>query len=786
LSAPRRWLRRALVSALAGSGLTTAGLSGLTGGALGATTSTESQPTETTPTGTQPTPPTSSTPTNTTTAQTPTSSTPAPPPATTSTESQPATTQTSTESVPSTTAQTPPPAIAHQQPQKQSAGQQTTSTTPVAPPPVTTTLAAPSGAQGNVAPAPEQVAGRVGALSALLANTTVSAKALQYFQVPLFLLPIYQAAAIQYGVPWEILAAINEVETNYGTDLSVSTAGAVGWMQFMPQTWLQYGVDALDAGYADPYNPVDAIFAAARYLRAAGAANSLRGAVFAYNHSQAYVESVMLRARLLASYPQSVLATLTGLTEGSVPVTGAQPKPSDAAIAGATQTQPPALAPAPSVSADGALGHSPDFVELLATGGAPVIAVEDGRVLTLGHSKELGRYLTMRDVYGDIFTYADLGSVVPSFRVPKANKLEVPQSVRVGAQTSRERAPKVPASAGHQPSTIAPSAPSTPAAQAPSTPPGKVRLFAHPDNPDAIAAMARSSSNVPRGRLALRVGSVLPQGTVIGYLAQGSGARLRFAIRPAEDSSTIDPQPILENWSQLNTALHPQGAKDKSGLIGATADDVFLLTHGELQRAVLSDPGITLSSCDRGEIASGSTQGDVMAALLFLSRSGLKPTVSALRCNHGKYSSNGSISPFYAGAALEISEINGTPIARHQGAGSITDITIRTLLTLQGQFAPSRIVSLMRYPGAHSTVARPDHGAYIELQFPPANAAAIDPATMAVASAATHGKHAPAPAAAVSGTLSSTQWNRLVTRIGSLPAPKIPTKPSKWAIRDHR
>ena len=42
-------------------------------------------------------------------------------------------------------------------------------------------------------------------------------------------------------MPWQILAAINEIETNYGTDLSVSTAGAVGWMQFMPATWLQYG-----------------------------------------------------------------------------------------------------------------------------------------------------------------------------------------------------------------------------------------------------------------------------------------------------------------------------------------------------------------------------------------------------------------------------------------------------------------------------------------------------------------------------------------------------------------
>ena len=114
------------------------------------------------------------------------------------------------------------------------------------------------------------MAGQAGALAAELASSAASAQALAFYRIPLFLLPIYQAAAAQYGVPWQILAAINEIETNYGSDQSVSTAGAVGWMQFMPATWMQYGVDALNAGYADPYNPVDAIFAAARYLRAAG------------------------------------------------------------------------------------------------------------------------------------------------------------------------------------------------------------------------------------------------------------------------------------------------------------------------------------------------------------------------------------------------------------------------------------------------------------------------------------------------------------------------------------
>ncbi len=161
----------------------------------------------------------------------------------------------------------------------------------------------------------------------MLAGSAASIRALDFYRIPLFLLPIYQAAAVQYGVPWPVLAAINEVETDFGTDLSVSTAGAVGWMQFMPETWLQYGVDAVNAGYADPYNPVDAIFAAARYLHAAGASSDLRAAILAYNHSEAYVESVLLRARLFASYPPSVIATLTGLTEGSLPVAGAKLSP---------------------------------------------------------------------------------------------------------------------------------------------------------------------------------------------------------------------------------------------------------------------------------------------------------------------------------------------------------------------------------------------------------------------------------------------------------------------------
>ena len=140
------------------------------------------------------------------------------------------------------------------------------------------------------------------------------------FRIPPFLLPVYQAAGIEYGVRWEVLAAINEIETDYGRNLNVSSAGALGWMQFMPATWKQYGVDANRDGLEDPYNPVDAIFAAARYLRAAGAETDIRRAIFAYNHADWYVDSVLMRARLIGGLPSNFVGSLTGLTQGRFPV----------------------------------------------------------------------------------------------------------------------------------------------------------------------------------------------------------------------------------------------------------------------------------------------------------------------------------------------------------------------------------------------------------------------------------------------------------------------------------
>ncbi|HZT85133.1 MAG TPA: NlpC/P60 family protein [Gaiellaceae bacterium] len=107
---------------------------------------------------------------------------------------------------------------------------------------------------------------------------------------------IWQAAGSRFGIPWEVLAAINKVETNFGQNLGPSSAGAIGWMQFMPSTWARWGMDANGDGVADPDNPTDAIFSAARYLAGCGGQFDITQAVYCYNHSHRYVSEVLTLA----------------------------------------------------------------------------------------------------------------------------------------------------------------------------------------------------------------------------------------------------------------------------------------------------------------------------------------------------------------------------------------------------------------------------------------------------------------------------------------------------------
>jgi murein DD-endopeptidase MepM/ murein hydrolase activator NlpD len=131
----------------------------------------------------------------------------------------------------------------------------------------------------------------------LAPDATATLAPLPYAQ----LLGLWQQAGAEYGVPWQVLAAINKIESNFGRNQGPSSAGAIGWMQFMPSTWMRWGVDANGDGVADPWNATDAIFSAARYLAAAGASTDLYRAVFAYNHADWYVNEVLSLADLYES-----------------------------------------------------------------------------------------------------------------------------------------------------------------------------------------------------------------------------------------------------------------------------------------------------------------------------------------------------------------------------------------------------------------------------------------------------------------------------------------------------
>ena len=591
------------------------------------------------------------------------------------------------------------------------------------------------------------------------------------FRIPPFLLSIYQAAGIQYGVPWEVLAAINEIETDYGRNLNVSSAGALGWMQFMPSSWQAYGVDANEDGRKDPYNPVDAIFAAARYLKAAGAEADLSKAIFAYNHADWYVDSVLRRARLVAGLPSDLVGSLTGLAQGRSPVAGraryAKRAPRSTARRG---------------------------LRILAQPGTPVVAVQDGEIVRVGHSPRLGRFVMLRDAYGNTYTYGHLAKTARSVLVakePAGAQAPAPGAVADGplATPLPDPAPSEPASAGTN-RTDDPPAPAPAARAAPAADLAKERLFANPARPrslpsggrqqilDATFALPAAASlrsyfagdvGLERGQLELKrlfPGRRVIAGTILGRIGSGTtiaGApHVLFEIRPPGiDVPRIDPEPFLDGWRLLeSTAIYR--AKGPAAVASGSIGQILLMSKDTLSRRVLGDRAIEVYGCGRRDIQAGVIDRRVLATLAFLSASGLRPTVSSLRCGHSTHTSSGNVSQHTSGNGVDISQINGRPILGNQGAGSLADTTIRRLLTLQGTMAPDQIISLMKYPGVANTLAMSDHADHIHVGFRPTAGAG-------------HGMFRIG--------LRPKQWLRLVDRLGRIENPAVRKSPSPHAIR---
>jgi len=741
--------------------------------------------------------------------------------------------------------------------------------------------------------------------------TVISSLLLDSFRIPPFLLPIYQAAGVQYGIHWQVLAAINEIESDYGRNLNVSSAGALGWMQFMPATWAKYGLDANGDGKRDPYNPVDAIFSAARYLKAAGGDTYIRQSIFAYNHAGWYVNSVLLRARLISALPDSLVSSLTGLTQGRPPV----PAPYKVQL----------LKPNVGVNVE-------------APAGTAAIAVQDGRVSRIGFSRRLGHFVQLVDVYGNTYTYGHLGTIAQFYPVPKPQKVSAahvarelhltnssglpvlhdvhhsahtPPALDLGASRSVTQTPPVmlpgdvgadaatsttpptqlagdqtvdpaadttattpadPTATTPTDTTTVPSVPlpddpapapasATPDAPLMATTPDTPTTPVDPTAPPVVATTDTTPApapvpDTPATRLASKTttsqppmplagdngdlvsalppiplkdspanpavyslpgdGSIaqpillgfaerdrkagaklldLPQsqvsfeplkqgvsvvgGTVLGRLG---GRSLRFEVRPAgAGEPRIDPAPLINGWRQLqHTAIFNPSAVAARAATGlgddsTTVGQVLLMTKHELMERVLADSRITIYACGRRDIETGQIDRRVLAVLEYLADSNLFPTVSALKCGHSLLTTSGNVSEHSTGDAVDIAAINGTPIYQNQGPGTITDITIRRLLELQGVMKPHQIISLMTFPGADNTLALPDHYDHIHIGYHPS------PGT-------------PLPTADANGNvqvgdptpdqLTPSQWQRLMKRLAQIGNPHVPTTASKYALSD--
>ena len=550
------------------------------------------------------------------------------------------------------------------------------------------------------------------------------------FSIPPFLLPIYQAAGAAYGIPWQILAAINEVETDYGRDLSVSSAGAEGWMQFLPSTWDQYGVDVNNDGFEDPYNPADAIFAAARYLKAAGGDTDIRAAILAYNHSQAYLGSVLLRARLLGGTPPELLGAITGLTEARFPVYAAAHY--DDAF--------PAT--------EGASPHTVPATTIVSQDGAPVIAVQDGTIVHIGQAGPLGRSISLRDAYGNTYIYSELGSTATLYPMLEAIESRPSSSSHVRAAASKTASGATIARRG------GPWAPTAAAS-------GATRMF------------RAGTDNVYLHPL--QVGAHVIAGTVLGHVGPGAEPHIVFQIRPAGiGTPLVDPKPILDGWVKLqSSAVIKAKGRDPFAEISATPGQTLLESKTQLEQQVPRESEIHLAACERRLIADGRVDRRVLATLAFLAASGLSPSVSSRTCPPSSprpSAAAATVRPLAASSvseALDISRIDGAPVVGPAGEAPSARLALSKLATLQGPMKPLQIASAIHLAGAPHTVVLPGYAGVIHISFAPAQ-----------------GTQARAADAASAG-LSPAEWLQLVARLGQVPDPTVAAKPSPAAIPDH-
>jgi hypothetical protein len=243
-----------------------------------------------------------------------------------------------------------------------------------------------------------------------------------------------------------------------------------------------------------------------------------------------------------------------------------------------------------------------------------------------------------------------------------------------------------------------------------------------------------------------------------------------FEIRPAgRGAPRIDPKPILDGWKLLeSTAIYR--AAGKNPFFGPDAKNpsigqILLMSKETLSARVLSDSRIQLYDCGRHDVRTGQIDRRVLATLEFLSASGFKPTVTSLKCGHSFLTTSGNVSEHTTGTAVDIAAVNGIPIIGNQGKGSITELVIQRLLTLQGSMKPHQIISLMTFDGTDNTFAMADHNDHIHVGWRPLYGANSKLSKQ------------------VDQVLRPRQWIKLIDRLSDIDNPAVREQPSKYAVK---
>jgi hypothetical protein len=493
-------------------------------------------------------------------------------------------------------------------------------------------------------------------------------EAVARFAVPPFLIPIYVAAGRAYDVPWNVLAAINQIETDFGRIRhQVSYAGARGWMQFMPGTWRAYGVDASGDGVADPYNPVDAIYAAARYLSASGAPDDLRRAVFAYNHADWYVDRVLRTASIYGSLPSGLLAETGSLAFGRFPLLGRVSYGDDFRRAQAAGSRP-----------QGLWISGRDRARAVATQNVRVVQVLlDSRLA--GAFRRRGSIESRGVAPVRTIVTASAGGGVRALRAIQPRRAEM-RTLPKGYELS---------------------------------PTAGVGVVVEDNlgNRYSYAGLERIERDA-------RPGARLRGGDALGHVGSGSRARLLFSVRAA-GGAAVDPRPLVDGYRLQEVA-------DFYNAVAPLGGNPFVLEDGEsiqgvsgtarqLAGRVLGDPGLDIYPSGRADIQRGVIDKRTLGALLYLRRNGLELTVTSLRSGHSFYTAGGGVSAHSFGAAVDIAAFNGQPVIGHQGPGSLTEQAIKLLMQLQGEARPAQLISLMNFGGP--SFAMGDHHDHLHVGY---------------------------------------------------------------------